>query len=71
MVKCKKNIERIYDPTCENCVWNIKYNDELYSLYKDLDIVRVINVAKIRWLGHLFSQNGRKLTLQKYNLLAA
>jgi hypothetical protein len=71
MVKCKKNIERIYDPTCENGVWRIKYNDELYSFYKDLDIVRVINVAKIRWLGHLFSQNGGKLTLQKDNLLAA
>jgi hypothetical protein len=35
-------------------VWRIKYNDELYSLYKDPDIVRVIIVAKIRWLGHLF-----------------
>jgi hypothetical protein len=27
--------------------------DELYGLYKDLDIVRVINVTRIRWLGHL------------------
>jgi hypothetical protein len=32
----------------------MKYNDELYSLYKDLDIViRVIKIARIRWLGHL------------------
>jgi hypothetical protein len=38
---------------CENGVWRIKYNDELYGLYKDLDIVRVIKVARIRWLGHL------------------
>jgi hypothetical protein len=40
-------------PTCENGVWRIKYNVELYSLYKDPDIVRVIKVARIRWLGHL------------------
>jgi hypothetical protein len=26
---------------------------ELHSLYKDLDIVRVMKVATIRWLGHL------------------
>jgi hypothetical protein len=44
---------RIYGHVCENGVWRTKYNDELYSLYKDLDIIRVIKVARIRWLGHL------------------
>jgi hypothetical protein len=28
---------RIHGPTCENGVWRIKYNDEVYGLYKDLD----------------------------------
>jgi hypothetical protein len=46
-------LRRIYGPTCENGAWRIKYNDELYSLRKDLDIVRVIKVARIRWLGHV------------------
>jgi hypothetical protein len=46
-------MRRIYDPTCENDVWRIKYNDELYGLYKDLDTVRVIKVTRLRWLGHL------------------
>jgi hypothetical protein len=26
---------------------------ELYSLYKDPAVVRVIKIARIRWLGHL------------------
>jgi hypothetical protein len=49
----RRILRSIYGPTCENCVWRIKYNDELYGLYKDLDIVRVIKVARLRWLGHL------------------
>jgi hypothetical protein len=46
-------LRRVYVPTCENGVWRIKYNDEVYSLCKALDIVRVMKVARIRWLGHL------------------
>jgi hypothetical protein len=49
----RRILRRVYGPTCENVVWRIKYLDELYSLYKDLDIVRVMKVARIRWLGHL------------------
>jgi hypothetical protein len=49
----RRILRRIYGPTCKNGVWRIKYNDELYSLCKDLDIVRVIKVVRIRWLGHL------------------
>jgi hypothetical protein len=46
-------MRRIYGPICENGVWIIKYSDELYSLCKYIDIVRVIKVARLRWLAHL------------------
>jgi hypothetical protein len=36
----------------KNGVWRIKYNNELYGLYKNVDIVRVIKVARLRWLGY-------------------
>jgi hypothetical protein len=49
----RRILRKIYGPICENGARRIKYNDELYSLCKDLDIVRVIKVARIRWLGHL------------------
>jgi hypothetical protein len=48
MIFERRILRRIYGPTCENGVWRIKYSDELYSLYKDLDIVRVIKVARTR-----------------------
>jgi hypothetical protein len=49
----RRILRRIYGHACENGVWRIKYNVELYSLYKNLDIVGLINVARIRWLGDL------------------
>jgi hypothetical protein len=49
----KTMLRRIYGSACENGVWTMKYNDEIYSLYKDVDIVRVIKLARIRWLGKL------------------
>jgi hypothetical protein len=62
-------VRRIYGPTRENGVYRIKYNDELYALYKDLDTVRVTKVARLK-MARTFSQNGGKLTLQKDNLAA-
>jgi hypothetical protein len=42
----RRILRKIYGPTCENGVWRIKYNDELCSLYKDPDIVRVIKSSQ-------------------------
>jgi hypothetical protein len=36
----RRLLRRIYGLTCENGVWRIKYNDELYSLYKGMDTRR-------------------------------
>jgi hypothetical protein len=66
----RRILRRIYGPTCEYGVWRIKYNDELYSLYKDPDIVRITKVAMIK-MARTFSQKGGKLNLQKGNLLPA
>jgi hypothetical protein len=49
----RRILRKIYGLICKNGVWRIKYNDELYSLYKDLDVIRVIKVARLRWVGHL------------------
>jgi hypothetical protein len=49
----RRILRRIYGPTWKNVVWRIKYNDEIYSLCEDLDIIRVIKVARIGWLGYL------------------
>jgi hypothetical protein len=65
----RRIFRRIYGPIRENGIWRLRYNHELYKLYNEPDIVKVIKVGWLRWLGHLFrmqEQNPcRKLTLHK------
>ena len=35
----RKVLGAIFGPTNDNGEWRIKYNDELYTLYKDSDII--------------------------------
>ena len=34
-------------------MWRRPYNYELYHLYKDSDIVRLIKMYRLRWIGHI------------------
>jgi hypothetical protein len=37
----------------DNGEWRIKYNDELYTLYKDSDIITYIKINRLRWARHV------------------
>jgi len=43
----------IYGPINNNGIWRTRYNNELYTLYYELDIVNVIKVGTMSWLGQL------------------
>jgi hypothetical protein len=49
----RKILRKIYVPSCVNGVWRIKYNDELYNIYKEPSIVKIIKIARLKWLGHI------------------
>jgi hypothetical protein len=44
----------IYGPVKVNGIWRTVYSNELYTLYDELDMVKVIKVGKLRWLRHHF-----------------
>jgi hypothetical protein len=67
----RRLLRRIYGSTCDNGVWRIKYNDKLYGLHKDLDIVRLIKVSRLRWLGHLARKKENSPCKEEDKLLAA
>jgi len=40
----RKILRTIFGPTNDNGEWRIKYNNELYTLYKESDIVTYIKI---------------------------
>ena len=49
-----ENLRQIFGPKRdENGEWRRLHNEELYSLYRSPNIVRVIKSKKLRWTGHV------------------
>jgi hypothetical protein len=48
----KKILSRIYGPICEGKIWRSRYNEELYRLYNETDLVTTIKITRLRWAGH-------------------
>jgi hypothetical protein len=46
----RKILRKIYGPTNDNGVWRIRYNQELYGLYNEPDIIKMFKAARLRWL---------------------
>ena len=49
----RKILTDIFGPTNDNGEWRIKYNNELYTLYKDSDIQTYIKINRLKWAGHV------------------
>ena len=51
-------LRRIFGPKRdENGDWRRLHNEELHSLYRSLNIVRVIKSRRLRWAGHVARMN--------------
>jgi hypothetical protein len=49
----RKILGAIFGPKNENGECRIKHNNELYTLYKENDIVTYIKINRLRWAGHV------------------
>jgi hypothetical protein len=49
----RKILRAIFGPTNDNGEWRIRYNNELYTLYKVNDIVTYIKIYRLRCGGHV------------------
>ena len=49
----RKILRKIYGPICVAGDYRIRWNNELYELYADIDLVKRIKIQRLRWLGHV------------------
>jgi hypothetical protein len=65
----RKILRRICGPLCEGATWRSRYNDELYRLYDEIDLVTAIRISRLRWAGHIVRMEDnlpcKKITLDK------
>jgi len=55
----RKILQRIYGPTHERGCWRPRWNNELYSLYKEPNIVDDIKIRRLEWVGHIIRMEER------------
>ena len=65
----RKILRKIYGPICEEAKWRSRYNEELYYLYDETDLVTTIKITSLRWAGHIVRMQAnlpcKKITLGK------
>jgi len=65
----RKILRRTYGPICEEEIWRSRYNEELYRLYDEADLVTTVKSTRLRWAGHVNRMQDnlpcKKITLDK------
>ena len=49
----RKILRRIYSPTQKGGCWRPRWNNELYTLYKEPNIMEDIQFRRLGWAGHI------------------
>jgi len=62
-------LRRIYRIVSEGLTWRSRYNEELYRLYDETDLVTTVRMTRLRWAGHIVRMQDnllcKKITLDK------
>jgi hypothetical protein len=46
----KKILRKIYGAVNDRGIWRIRYNTEIYNLYKEPDVIKVVKANRLRWI---------------------
>jgi hypothetical protein len=49
----RKILRKIFGPIRDTDQWRRRYNEELYQVYAEPEIVKCIRSARLRWAGHI------------------
>jgi len=63
----RKILRRIYCPTQEGGRWRPRWNSELYSLYKEPNIVEDIKIRRLGWASHIIRMEEERIPKKVLN----
>jgi hypothetical protein len=63
----RKILRRIYSPKQEGGCWRPRWNNELYSLYEEPNIVEDINFRRLGWAGHIVRMEEQRIPKKVLN----
>ena len=49
----RKALRKVFGPVRVRDDFRIRYNSELYELLNEMDVVKRINIQRLRWFGHV------------------
>jgi hypothetical protein len=62
-----KILRRIYGPTQEGGRWRPRWNNELYILYNEPNIVEDIKIRRLGWAGHIIRMEEERIPKKVLN----
>ncbi|XP_073848775.1 uncharacterized protein [Musca autumnalis] len=65
----RKILRKIYGPICVDGEYRRRMNHELYQLYKDMNIVKRIEMQRLRWLGHIMRMSDDEPAKKAYEYM--
>ena len=63
----RKILRRIYGPTHERGCWPPRWDNELYNLYKEPNIVEDIKIRRLEWAGHIIRMEEERIPKKVLN----
>jgi hypothetical protein len=61
----RKILRSIYGPTQEERCWRPRWNNELYSLFKEPNIVEDVKFRRLGWAGHIVRMEEQRIPKKK------
>ena len=63
----RKVLRRIFGAVRERGEWRIRYNLELYQLYDELQVSKIVKLQRLQWAGHVQRMNDDRMPKKVMN----
>lgn len=63
----RKVLRRILGAVKQGDNWRIRYNNELYELYNEINLETYVKLTRLRWLGHVVRMDNNRRVKMIHN----